>query len=143
MLIELEKINNNFKIEVKKAGSTKTEIEELQAFFIGIDIPNEYTDFISKIAEAEILVKNDYYIRIWDAKGCMEMNESYNIQKYIPSALAIGDDEGGQAIFYAKGNHGYGLYKVGFGNLDINDAVFIAPSLHDLLINGVGIEQLV
>lgn len=81
----------------------------MQNFSVGIGIPDEYTQFISKISEVGILVKNDFYIRIWGAKGCMEMNESYNIQKYIPSALAIGDDEGGQTIFYAEGNHGYGL----------------------------------
>lgn len=143
MLIELEKINQNLKIEVKKNGSTKEQIKKMQDFFSVIDVPEEYLFFISKVSEVEILVKNETYIRLWGAEGCMEMNEAYNIQKYMPGALAIGDDEGGQAIFYAKGKNDYGLYKVGFGNLDIDDAVFISPSLYELLINGVGIDELI
>lgn len=68
----------------------------------------------------------------------MEMNDAYNIQKYIPNSLAIGDDEGGKVILYISGQNGYGLYQVGFGDLDINDAEFISPSLTELLIYGVG-----
>ena len=54
--------------------------------------------------------------------------------------LAIGDDEGGKVIFYAEGKEGFGLYLVGFGNLDLDDAVYIAPSLEALLIEGIGAE---
>ncbi|MEE3664907.1 hypothetical protein V2I52_23885 [Brenneria sp. g21c3] len=71
------------------------------------------------------------------------MNESYHIQKYIPDAIAIGDDERGQVIFYATEGDGYGLYKVGFKNLDIEDAVFISNSLYDLLMKGNGADDLI
>ncbi|WP_225365577.1 hypothetical protein [Serratia rubidaea] len=71
------------------------------------------------------------------------MNESYNFQKYIPHSLAIGDDEGGKALFYANGNNGFGLYIVGFGDLDINDAAFVSESLYKLLIDGEGVEKLI
>lgn len=86
------------------------------------------------MTEAEILVMGASYIRIWEAPGCMEMNDAYNIQKYIPNSLAIGDDEGGKVILYASDQNGYGLYQVGFSDLDINDAEFISPSLTELLI---------
>ncbi|HCO7841668.1 TPA: SMI1/KNR4 family protein, partial [Escherichia coli] len=35
---------------------------------------------------------------------------------------------------------GFGLYLVGFGNLDLDDAVYIAPSLEALLIEEIGAE---
>lgn len=57
------------------------------------------------------------------------MNEAHDIQKYIPNSLAIGDDEGGMALLYIDGKEGFGLYTVGFGNLDIEETIKIAPSL--------------
>ena len=93
------------------------------------------------MADVEVKVMDSTsYIRIWGAAGCSEMNAAYHIQDYIPQALAIGDDEGGKVIFYAEGKEGFGLYLVGFGNLDLDDAVYIAPSLETLLIEGIGAE---
>lgn len=93
------------------------------------------------MADVELKVMDSTsYIRIWGAAGCSEMNAAYHIQDYIPHALAIGDDEGGKVIFYAEGKEGFGLYLVGFGNLDLDDAVYIAPSLEALLIEGIGAE---
>ena len=40
------------------------------------------------------------------------MNESYEIQDYIPNSLAVGDDEGGNALIYFEGAEGFGLYII-------------------------------
>ena len=69
------------------------------------------------------------------------MNESYEIQDYIPNSLAVGDDEGGNALIYFEGAEGFGLYIVGFGDLDPEEAVKVASSLNDLLIQDTGIEK--
>lgn len=75
------------------------------------------------------------------AAGCVEMNDAYHIQKCIPNSLAIGD-EGGKFILYVSDQDGYGLYQVGTGDLDVNGAEFISPSLNELLIYGVGADNL-
>jgi len=142
MKINVSKLHSDFRMDVKNPGSSIEQIKRMQDFFSDKKIPDEYVDFISEFSEVEILVQGDSYIRIWGAEGCIEMNESYHIQKYIPEAIAIGDDEGGQVIFYADGDNGYGLYKVGFGNLDIDDAVYISSSLYDLLVKGNGVDNL-
>lgn len=64
----------------------------MQAFFTGKNILEECINFIPEFSEAEVLVQGDTYIRIWGAEGCIEMNESYHIQKYTPEAISIGDD---------------------------------------------------
>lgn len=134
-------VNDKLRLDVYKPASSRDDIEKMKSHFKDIVIPQEYLMFVSQMTEAEFLVMDESYIRIWGVEGCMEMNEVYNVQKYIPSSLAIGDDEGGKAILYALGNNGYSLYKVGFGDLDINDAEFISPSLTELLIYGVGIDK--
>ncbi|EOC1289972.1 SMI1/KNR4 family protein [Cronobacter muytjensii] len=137
------KLNKIFRLDAYNEASEKKDIDALKAYFKGVNIPEDYLSFINQMSEAEILVLDEVYLRIWGAKGCLEINKEHHVQKYISKSCAIGDDEGGQIIFYAEGNKGYGLYKVGFGNLDINDAEFIAPSLRSLLIDGVGAEILV
>ncbi|PFC74055.1 hypothetical protein CN298_28915 [Bacillus cereus] len=70
------------------------------------------------------------------------MNAAHDIQKYIPNSLAIGDDEGGKALLYVDGKEGLGLYTVDFRDLDVEETIKIAPSLKALLIDGVGVEEL-
>ncbi|WGA66941.1 SMI1/KNR4 family protein [Escherichia fergusonii] len=119
----------------------ENDIYKLIKKYFHIAIPDEYLTFITLMADVELKVMDSTsYIRIWGAAGCSEMNAAYHIQDYIPHALAIGDDEGGKVIFYAEGKEGFGLYLVGFGNLDLDDALYIAPSLEALLIEGIGAE---
>ncbi len=93
------------------------------------------------MSNAEINVKNEIYIRIWGPTDCIEMNEAHDIQKYIPNSLAIGDDEGGIAIIYRWKRRIRIIYS-GFGNLDIEETIKIAPSLKVLLIDCVGVGKL-
>lgn len=133
-------LNERYSLDAYKPASTVDDIIALHNNFSGIDIPQEYIDFITQLAEVEILIFDESYVRIWSAIGCIEMNSAYNIQKYIPGSIAIGDDEGGKVVFYANGKEGFGLYKVGFGDLDINSAEWISPSLVSFLIDGIGAD---
>lgn len=143
MKINYFNLNNKYRLDHYKPASSLDDIAELKNSLQRNVIPSDYIMFVSQLTEAEILVSGDSYIRIWGALGCIEMNIEYNVQKYIPDAIAIGDDEGGKAIIYAKGSEGFGLYKVGFGDLDIDSAEFISPSLTDLLIYGNGAEKFI
>ena len=75
-------------------------------------------------------------------EGCLEMDEAHGISDYIPGAIPIGDDEGGKALIYMTGNKGWGLYLSGFGDLDAEDAQWIASNLRELLCECVGKEKL-
>ncbi|MHA7964452.1 SMI1/KNR4 family protein [Paenibacillus sp. CAU 1782] len=138
----LDQISDQFCIEVSQEPSSKSEIE-LLIVFSSIMVPKEYLNIITQATEIEINVAKKIYVRIWGAKGCTEMNEAYQIQHYIPNSLAIGDDEGGRVFIYLDGSNGFGLYLIGLGNLDVEDAIFIAPALADFLINNTGVEHIV
>ncbi|HDR4901658.1 TPA: SMI1/KNR4 family protein [Bacillus cereus] len=137
----LENLNAIFTLETQEPPATKETIQELQGFS-SIDVPSDYLEIIQHCTEVEINVNNEIYIRIWSPAGCIEMNEAHNIQKYIPNSLAIGDDEGGKVLLYANGKEGFGLYVVDFGDLDIEEAIKISPSLKLLLMDEVGVEKL-
>ena len=90
--------------------------------------------------DLEISIYGEKILRLWTTTGCAEMNEAYHIQKYIPNAWAIGDDEGGNAIIYVKENNDIKLYAVSFSNIDDDDKVYIAPSLGDFFNDNIGVN---
>lgn len=137
----IEKINHIFRIDTYAQASSKDDIDKLIKS-AEITIPNEYLNIIRHKTELEICINNQQYIRIWGATGCMELNDAYCIQKYIPESLAIGDDESGNAIMYAYGKNGFGIYMVAFNDLDKDELVYISSSLERLLIYADGVENI-
>ena len=137
----IKNLNDCFRVDAYKSASPQEDIEALENFS-DLTIPEDYLGIGRVMTEVEILVNEKSYIRIWGAARCVEMNDAYQIQKYIPNSLAIGDDEGGMALIVMAGPRGMGIYTVGFGDLDANDAKFIAPSLSKFLIGGEGIEAI-
>lgn len=135
----LSKMGKLFELATSDAKSSDIEIDELIQYS-KIDIPHEFLEIIEEKTELEILVNNKKYIRIWGANGCIEMNDAYHIQKYIPDSLAIGDDECGNAVLYANGNNGFGLYIVSFSDLGVDEMVYIADSLEAFFLNEAGID---
>jgi hypothetical protein len=131
----LNNLGSEFRIETSKPAATEDDINKLISFS-SVSVPDDYLKLVEKMTELEILVGRNKYIRIWGPLGCIEMNQAYQIQKYIPNSLAIGDDEGGMALVLMTGKNGYGLYSVGFGDLDASDAEYIDSSLGSWLTNG-------
>lgn len=101
-------------------------------------VPPDYLAFAAKATELELQHCSGQYIRIWGPIGCMEMDEAYGIRARIADAFPIGDDGGGQVIFYRQG---MGLYRVGFGDLDAEAARRVAPDLRSLLQECTGIDS--
>jgi hypothetical protein len=133
----LDELNAVFTILANGPPASLEQIEVCQNRFQ--DVPREYVELISEVTELEIQHQNGEYVRIWGPIGAVEMDIGYNICKRIPGAIPIGDDGGGHVFIYANGISGRGLYRVGFGDLDLDDAVWIAPTLAAMLIDGVGI----
>ena len=123
----LREMSESFELVASDEKSSDIEINEL-IHYSKIDVPLEYIEIIKEKTELEIMVNNEKCIRIWGASGCIEMNSAYHIQKYISDSLAIGDDECSNAVIYANGNNGFGVYMVSFGDLDANEMVYIANS---------------
>ncbi|WP_455919807.1 SMI1/KNR4 family protein [Priestia megaterium] len=137
----LDNISSMYTIDAKKSPSKEEEIKALQDFST-IDVPTEFIEIIQLASDIEINVSDQMYIRIWGASGGIEMNEAYEVQKYLPNSIAIGDDEGGGALIYLQGKDGFGIYYTRFADFDIEEAVKIAPSLTELLVNNVGVNTL-
>ena len=134
----LESLHNSFRLLASQPGATAEQIAELKSRFPSV--PDEYVKLVEEATEIELQHETGQYIRIWGPGGCIEMDEGYDISKRILGAVPIGDDGGGKPIFYMNGKSGHGLYHVGYGDLDAEDAVFTAPSLTAFLQQAVGID---
>lgn len=142
MIDVLGNLIHAFRIAAAENASDEETIASLIAFS-EIVVPTEYLNLIRKHSELELMVCGTRTIRIWGASGCIEMNEAYHIQKYIPQSLAIGDDEDGNALIYATGREGFGVYAVAFNDLEAEEMKYISDSLVSLLVNGKGVQTLV
>lgn len=136
----LEKMTSAFRIDASQKASNEQEIKQLIEFS-PIAVLDEYLAIIRNITDVEINVSGKIYIRIWGAKFCIEMNQAHMIQHYIPNSLAIGDDEGENILLYTDGTQGFGLYAVGFGDLEYEEMMYIAPSLTALLTKNQGLNM--
>ena len=135
------KISPALKIDASKPPASADEINALAASS-SVPLPDTYLSLIRVITDIEFQVNGHKYIRLWGPARAIEMNKAYEIRENIPNSLAIGDDEGGMALILMTGKQGFGLYKVGFGDLDADDAEYIASSLEEFLVNGIGIDRI-
>ena len=135
----LKFMNSSREVLASGPPASGTEVVSLQEHFGAV--PADYLQLVSEATEIELRHANGQYVRIWGPVGCIEMNEGYGIRRRIPGAVPIGDDGGGNVIFYQKGKQGFGLYHLGYGNLDGDAAIWIAPTLTHFLTRCVGIES--
>jgi hypothetical protein len=134
----LESLAKNLRLLASQPGATAEQVAELKGRFPSV--PDEFVKLVEEATEIELQHENGQYVRIWGPSGCIEMDEGYDISKRIAGAIPIGDDGGGRVIFYMSGKEGFGLYHVGYGDLDAEDAIFTAPGLSALLEQAVGID---
>ncbi|MDP8079715.1 SMI1/KNR4 family protein [Phocoenobacter skyensis] len=106
-----------------------------------IILPVDYIELLSENAEIEIGVA-EKYLRFWNAAGCIEMNEAYKIQHYLPKAWAIADDGGGGVLLYIKTDEELNLYFCRLEDLDMAEATKISTSISDLLFYDIGLKTL-
>jgi hypothetical protein len=132
-------ICSSFKLLASGAPAGATQVAKLQEYFGAV--PTDYLEIVRQATEIELQHTGGQYIRIWGPMGAIEMDEAYSIRQRLPGALPIGDGGGGHVLFYQEGQQGFGLYHVGYGDLDRGDAIWIAPSLSDFLTKCVGIES--
>lgn len=135
----IKKISSKYNVYGKDIASSKESIEEISKFST-ILIPDDYIELLNEATDIRISIEDAKDIMIWGVDRCIEMNDAYEIQQYIPKSLAIGDDGHGNALIYATGERGFGLYVIAFNDLDIHELQYVAGSLSDLLINNVGID---
>lgn len=137
----LNNLNEQYEIVSSEPASSEEQIQQLIEFS-EIKVPEEYINIIRQQTELSIRIRScsyECYIYIESAAECINLNESYEIQKWIPDSLAIGTDEGLHLLIYATGSKGFGIYAVEY-TFDMKNSIYLSDSLESLLIHADGID---
>lgn len=133
----LNRLHKRFEVQARGRPVDPAEMAELERL-AGRPVPREYLELMSEATEVEFLVDGERYLRICGPSFGIE--ECVRFQRSISSALPIGDDGGGLALVYMDGLRGPGIYLVDFAVRDVAEATYVAKSLTELLVDGVGPE---
>jgi len=133
----LDRLNPHFRLLGKAAAASEDDITCMTGR-LG-DAPPQFLELLREATEIEVQHASGIYLRFWGPRGCVEMDAAYGIHKRIPGAFPIGDDGGGRVLLFMEGRNGFGLYLVGYGDLDADDALHVVSTLGELLTDGTGI----
>jgi len=105
-------------------------------------LPASYEKFLS-ITDGAEWCANDQdgdCLVLWSAREIAELNEAYQISRYVPELLVIGSNGGGSAVGFNRATSSepehWPIIRIGFGNLDRTDFVQLAPSFQSWWLGG-------
>lgn len=129
----LERLHSSLKILAKQQPASSSDMAAMEEYFGSV--PQEYAALMAEASEIEFQ-RGAKYFRIWHPSGCIDMDQGYHIRECIAGCIPVGDDGGGDVIFYDEGEQGFGVYLSDYSVLDRQEAVFIAESLSAILLEG-------
>lgn len=140
----LSNLHSKLKVEAFQPRSSEDEIQALLDFS-PISVPDDYLSLIREGSELEIGVdladEGYWFIRIYGAATALEMNQAYRVQKGLPNALALGDNEGGEMLVHIPSASPPGIYHIPMSCLsDMDEATHIAADLTELLVHAKNVD---
>ena len=90
-----EKILSKYEV-VKRTDKPKTAFEEVEKI-INFKLPDDYKAFALNYLEFEDFIGAEN-VRLWDFDEILEINNDYQIFKYLTKTLGIGGNGGGEYI---------------------------------------------
>lgn len=109
------------------------ELFQVQGW-LGRNLPLQYLAFLRETNGAELGVhdRDGDCLCLWSVTEVPEMNAAYSIQRWLPDAVAIGSDGGGDAMLLdmslAAEPECWPVVRVGFGALAREEFFVQAPS---------------
>jgi hypothetical protein len=120
---------------VVQPAATRRHIATLRAA-IG-PLPDSYTEFLLESNGAEWCIHDQGgdCLALWTTKEIPQLNEDYEIARWLPDLLVIGSNGGGDGIGFDRAASQdpelWSIVRIGFGNLDRADFVRLANGFAD------------
>lgn len=113
----------------KRDGASINSITETECLS-NITFPEQYKSFLLWSNGGEGIIDGNY-IYLWAIEDVIQYNDDYKIQKHLSeNYLAFGMDGDIGYIFHLPD---YNIYKVEFGDMDIESLILVAPSFAEFL----------
>jgi len=117
----------------KKPGATPEQIKQAEAA-LGVEFPSDYKTFLSWSNGGEGQIGNRYF-SFWSAEEIKELNEDYQIGKYLPGIVGIGTDGGDEcyAFDYRKRPEAPSVVQCPLGDLDFSSISVLGDTFRDCI----------
>ena len=116
IVVERKNMNiENLRIEKLEIGANEGEIEKALKW---IDLPKCYLNLIKKV-NGFIDKKG---VKIYSINEIKERNETFEVNKYLPEYVAIGDDSGGNLLIMNACSSAKKVYLSDCGSLFLNES---------------------
>lgn len=106
---------------------------------LGVVLPGAYRNFLLQAQLTADGVVRDL-LHLYGTGNLLERNTTYEVQKYLPAYISIGDDSGGQAICLHCNDHDEKVYLTGYGALDTGSMAILSDSFTDWIQNGCSLD---
>ena len=104
----------------RRPGATDAAIAESEKQ-LGLKLPAEYMEFLKFANGGEGFIGREHVI-LWGVEELASMNQSYEVQKYVPGLLIFGSNGGGEAYGFDSRTPHWPVVQVPFVGMDWRDA---------------------
>jgi len=104
----------------RRPGATAAAIVA-SARQVGVKLPAEYEEFLKLTNGGEGFIGKQYAI-LWSVEELASMNQSYEVQKYVPGLLIFGSSGGGEAYGFDTRTPQLPIVQVPFVGMDWDNA---------------------
>lgn len=116
------------------APATEEAIRELLNWAV-VDLPKDYIEFfrVTDGGDGEFACYPEY-VRLWPAAKVIDFNEGYEIQKWLPGIIGIGDNGGCDFVaFDTTSGEPYPIKSFLFAPMELAQAMAVAPNFEDFI----------
>lgn len=106
---------------------------------LGITLPGAYVRFLETQQSSESLLVTDL-VTLYGTDDLIERNQTYSVQRYLPTYISIGDDSGGSGIFLDTTSGQPTVYTTGYGALDPDCMEVLSDDFTDWTLQGYSLD---
>lgn len=100
----------------RRPGATDAAIAETEKQ-LDAKLPAEYVEFLKLTNGGEGFIGKEYMI-LWSIEELASMNQSYEVQKYVPGILIFGSNGGGEAYGFDTRTPQWPIVQVPFVGME-------------------------
>jgi SMI1 / KNR4 family (SUKH-1) len=108
---------------------------------LGVQLPGAYRNFLLQEHLTADRAVSDLLL-LYGTGSLPERNTTYEVQKYLPDYISIGDDSGGQAICLHCNGNDHTVYITGYGALDTGSMAVLSDHFTTWIQHGCSLNIL-
>jgi hypothetical protein len=114
-----------------RPGATDAAIAAGEAQ-LGVRFPGDYVEFLKSTNGGEGFVGKEYVV-LWGIEELASMNQSYEVQEYVPGLLIFGSSGGGEAYGFDTRTPRWPIVRVSFVGMEWDLADLLGVSFRQFL----------